>query len=608
VSVYLNNIDSDWFKHRLNGIFFIIIAAVVILLSRLFYLQVLNGEEYRRLSENNCIRLQSIEPSRGLIYDTSGRLLVDNRPTYDLCVIVRDAKPLKETIKNLASYIQASEFELMNKVKSKKGLRSYKPIVLIKNLDRDLLSIIEARKYDLPGILIKVRPKRFYIHQSASHLIGYLGEVNVKELKSKDFDGVKSGDDVGKFGIEKEYETELRGFRGGRQVEVNSKGQVVRVLKTVKADPGYNIYLTLNLNLQMKTEELLQGKVGAAVAMNPETGEILALASSPTFNQNDFIGGISHSKWQALIENPDRPMSNKAIQGEYPPGSTYKIVTAMAALEENTIDENTKLFCGGKLTFGNRDFRCWNWKTGGHGNLDVVGALTESCDVFFYQVAQKLGVDKLAWYARASGLGYPTEISLDHEADGLVPTAEWKRQVKGVPWRPGETLNISIGQGYNLVTPLQILSLTAAVGNEGLRFKPRLIKVIKTADGSQIFESKPEVSGKLPVSKKNLDLIRKGLWRVVNSDKGSARNVAIKGVHVSGKTGTSQVVSRKLNEPEPEVEAKKVRHHRAHALFVAYAPSVHPEIAVSVIIDHGNNTNSENDAKGITACISNIKS
>ncbi len=587
MSVYLNNIDSDWFKQRLNAILFVVIAAFTVILFRVFYLQLLNGEEYRRLSENNCIRLQNIDPSRGLIYDTNGTLLVDNRPSYDLYINLRDAKPLSETIKNLAEYINASETELINKIKSKNGLRAYKPIVLIENLDRDLLSIIEVRKYDLPGIIIKVRPKRFYIHQSAAHLIGYLGEISVKEIKSDKFKDVKSGDDIGKSGIEKVYGKELRGERGGRQVEVNSKGQVVRVLETVDANPGYNIFLTIDLNVQKKTEELLKGKVGAAVAMDPSTGEILALASSPTFNQNDFIGGISYSKWQTLITNTDRPMSNKVIQGEYPPGSTYKTITAMAALEEGVVDVNTKLFCGGKLTLGKRDFRCWNWKTGGHGHINIIDALSQSCDVYFYQVAQKLGVDKLAWYAKASGLGSHTDISLDHEADGLVPTAAWKRKTKGVPWMTGETLNISIGQGYNLVTPIQNLSLISAIGNKGLLYKPRLIKAIKTADGTLINSTEPEITGKLPVSVANLGLIRKGLWKVVNSKKGSARNVVIKGIHVSGKTGTSQVVSRKLNELEPLDEQKKIIQHRAHALFVAYAPSENPKIAVSVVIEHG---------------------
>jgi len=354
-------------------------------------------------------------------------------------------------------------------------------------------------------------------------------------------------------------------------------------LKTVAAKPGQNIYLTIDHGLQKKAESLLRGVAGAAVAMEPSSGRILALASSPSFDQNYFAVGMSHDQWDTLISNPFRPMENKAIQGEYPPGSTYKIITAMAGLEEGVIDENTQVFCPGFYRFGNRTYRCW--KKGGHGQVEILKALTESCDVYFYKVGELLGVDRLAWYAKASGLGFPTGINLDKEAKGLIPTAAWKKRRIGVPWQRGETLSVAIGQGFNLATPLQMVSMTAAIANGGTRYKPIIMETIKTPDGRVLYQSEPEVIGKVPVSEPTLGLLKTGLWAVVNSDHGTARGSRLADIEISGKTGTSQVISRKKDDTR--LEAERPAHHRPHAWFVAYAPSENPVIAVAVLIEHG---------------------
>jgi penicillin-binding protein 2 len=451
------------------------------------------------------------------------------------------------------------------------------------DISRDALAQVEAHKFDLPGVGVNVEARRHYLNQnSAAHLIGYLSEINAEELKSGKFPENKGGEFIGRFGAEKTYDHYLRGQRGGRQVEVNATGQVVRVLKTVEALPGHNIYLGIDARLQKKAEALLQDRAGAVVAMNPASGEILALASNPSFDQNDFVSGMSHEKWEALVSNPQRPLENKALQGEYPPASAYKIVTAMAALEEGLIDENTTFFCPGHYKFGDREFRCW--KEGGHGTVDVVKALSESCDVFFYQAGLKLGVDRLGWYASASGLGSPTGINLDNEAIGLVPTASWKKERTGVEWQRGETLSVAIGQGYNLATPLQMLVLTAAVANGGTLYRPLILKQIESAEGKIISDGNLLVRGKLPVSRRTLDIVRKGLWEVVNSPTGTARNARIPGVEVSGKTGTAQVVGRK---PDDAADKKKGPAHKPHAWFVAYAPSRNATIAVAVIVEHG---------------------
>jgi penicillin-binding protein 2 len=581
---YLNVADTDWYRQRLIRVMYCVAAAFCLLFVRLFYLQVIQGAELRRLSENNSVRLERTDPSRGLIFDRDGKTLVDNRPSFDLSIILKDARPVADTIEKLARVINVPASELMLKINRGKGGAAYKPILLKQDFGRDALAAVEVRKFDLAGVVVGVRPLRHSLNkQSAAHLIGYLSEINAEELKSGKYPGAKGGDFIGKFGVEKAFESFLRGKRGGRQVEVNATGQVVKVLKTVDAQPGHNIYLTIDQMLQKRTEALLKGRAGAAVAMDPADGHILAMASSPSFDQNDFVSGMSHEKWSNLISNPFRPMENKAIQAEYPPASAYKIVTAMAGLEAGVIDEKTSFHCTGYYKYGDRVFRCWEKK--GHGDVNVVQALIVSCDVFFYRVGQKLGADRLAWYAKASGLGSTTGINLDHEAEGLIPTTAWKKARTGKAWQGGETLSVAIGQGYDLVTPIQMLVLTSAVANGGSIYKPLILNKIKTAEGKVVVQIQSQVKGKLPAGSQTLELIKKGLWGVVNDGRGTAKATRIKGIDISGKTGTVQVVGRKDDEEASETE--KPYHLKAHAWFVAYAPSVNPQIAVAVIIEHG---------------------
>jgi penicillin-binding protein 2 len=583
VTHFLNTADSEWYKARLARALLCIVAAFVVLIVRLFYLQVLEGEELRRLSENNCIRLQSIDPNRGLILDHHGRRLVDNRPSFDLGIVPKDAAPMAETLGKLAAHLNIPHADLLQRVKE--AHRSpYKTVLLKQDIGRDALAALEVNRYDLPGVVIDIKPRRHYISsRSAAHLLGYLGEISPAELKSGRFPGSRGGDFVGKVGVEKVFETHLRGERGGRQVEVDATGQVFRVLKTVEARPGNNLILTLDYRLQEKAEALLGGRAGAAVAMDPSNGEILALASSPSFDQNAFASGLTQKQWNELVNNPFRPMTNKAIQGEYPPASTYKIITAIAGLEEGVIDENSSFFCPGHYRFGDRVFRCW--KKYGHGDLSVVDAIAQSCDVFFYQVGQKLGVDRLAWYAKAFGLGSRTGIDLDHEAAGLVPTAAWKKRRTGVNWLRGETLSVAIGQGYNLTTPLQLLVMTATIANGGVRYKPQILKKIETAEGRTVMTTHPEVAGRVPVSRRTMETVSLGLWEVVNGPRGTARSIRTDAYSIAGKTGTAQVFSRKSNDSEEEED--RAYHLKSHAWFVAYAPSLAPKIAVCVIVEHG---------------------
>ena len=581
---YLDSADNEWFKLRLNRAVYLAVVAFLILFMRLFYLQVLSGDALRGLSESNSIRLQRIDPPRGLIFDRNADLLVDNRPSFDLRIVAKDAQPVGKTVKKLSSYLTIPYKELMAKIGRIKGVATYKPILLRTDIDRDLLAAFEVHKYDLPGVRVDVTAQRQYLNsKGAAHLIGYLGQINARELKKSQYTRYRSGEQIGRFGVEKTFENYLRGQRGGRQVEVDASGQIVRVLKTVSARPGRYVYLTIDKRLQAKAALLMNGRAGAVVAMDPRNGEILTMVSSPEYDQNAFVNGMSHEQWQALSTNPLSPMGNKAIQGEYPPASIYKIITAMAGLEEGLVDEKTTFFCPGYYKFGDREYRCW--KESGHGKVNIVQALAESCDVYFYNLGQRLGIDRLAWYAKAFGLGAPTGFPLDTEAKGLVPTRGWKKRRFKEHWQEGETLSVAIGQSYNLVTPLQMAILISAVANGGLRHRPVILKAVTTAAGQRILAGESQIVGRIPASVKTIKIIQSGLFKAVNHQSGTAWGVHSDQTHINGKTGTAQVVARR--EVLDSGNDKNEYNLRPHAWFVGYGPSSSPRIAVAAIIEHG---------------------
>ncbi len=586
MSKYLKTADSDWYKQRIIMIILWVLICFAALFMRLFFLQVIKGEEFRRLSDNNSIRLQRIDPFRGIVYDRNKHMLVNNRPSFDVSIVIKNAQPVEHTLAKLSPYLNVTDEELLEKVAGQKGILAYKPVLLRQDIGRDSVAGIEVHKYDLPGIDVNVKSRRHYLFgRSAAHILGYVGEISAEELESGQYPGVRSGDLVGKAGVEKAYDESLRGRGGGRQVEVNATGQIMRVLKTVPSRPGHNLILTIDQAVQMKAEELLDGVIGAAVAIDPNTGQVLAMASNPSFDQNRIVSGMTHEQWQAFVSDPLKPLTNRAVQGEYPPASTYKILTAVAGLEEGLIDENTEFCCPGYYRFKGREYRCW--KRGGHGCLSVVQAIAESCDVFFYQVGQAVGVDRLAWYAKAFGLGAPTGIQLANESSGLIPTADWKLKRTGEPWQEGETLSLAIGQGFNLVTPLQMAGVVAAVATGGVRYQPQLLKRIETAQGRITYQPEPVVIGRVPISPRTVELIRRGLWEVVHTDNGTAKGARFFDLQISGKTGTAQVISRKEDEEPTEEESEMADHLKAHAWFVAYAPSDAPRIAVAVVVENG---------------------
>lgn len=575
--------DPEEYKRRFALFTGIIITLVGIIALRLWFLQVIRGEEFKRLSENNRIRLETIPPCRGQIYDRNGVLVVDNRPSFNLCVESEDIRNKDNLVFRLSHLLGCEASEIEGKIGTSQNRPPFKPTYIKKDLTWVELSLIKMHKLDLPGVIIEVEPTRNYpLGQFASHLIGYVGEIDERELTSRKFPSNEMGDFIGKSGVERRWHDYLDGVRGGRQLEVDVLGRNLRLLGETNPHPGKNIFLTLDHRLQRLAEDLFEEKAGCIIAMNPKNGEILALASSPSFDPNAFAKGITIDEWKSLITNPLHPLENKAFQGQYPPGSVFKIVVATAALEEKVLSLNTQILCRGRYRCGNRIYRCW--RRGGHGTMDFHTALVQSCDVFFYQVGQRLGIDKIARYSRTFGLGMLTGIDLKDEKSGLVPTSHWKLERYGIPWQEGETLSCAIGQGFFLVTPLQMAVATSAVANGGVIYRPQIVRRIEDNDGKVIKEFPPISKGLLPVSSETLSIIKDGLFGVVNEPKGTGWRARSKMVTVCGKTGTAQVVRLDENKRHDEKDVPYL--YRDHAWFVAFAPKEDSEITVVVLLEH----------------------
>jgi penicillin-binding protein 2 len=565
------------------GVMLIVLMAYVL---RVWHLQVLEGTKYRYQSENNRIRLEDIPAPRGLIFDRNGIPLVENRPAYHLLLIREDIQDLEGTIKEVARLCERTPQELFAVLESHKQTPKFLPIRLISDLDRDGLARIEAQRIRLPGVVIQLEPKREYRWNGmGAHLIGYLSEITDSELKNETYQGYYAGEDIGKFGVEGAFEKYLHGKRGGRQVEVDAIGRRIRLLDEVLPIPGRNVWLTIDLELQKVAESCLQGLVGSIVALDPSSGAVLALASSPVFDQEKFIRGLSKEEWQKLSKDPNHPLLHRCIGAAYPPGSTYKPFVALAALKEGVVTPETTFGCPGYLQFGNRKYRCW--RDHGHGSADVDRALVQSCDVYFYQCGIRLGVDRIAQYANMFGLGEKPGIGLHGEHPGLIPTSWWKKKATGVPWQKGETLSIAIGQGFDLATPLQLALGYAAIANGGKLWQPYVVRRIEGNGPDEIDEIRAKLKRKIPIEQKYFDIVRKGLLGVVEEDRGTAHAIRDKSVLIAGKTGTAQVV--KLAEGgNRKLLAKLAKEkEKDHAWFVGYAPAGDPQIAVAAMIEHG---------------------
>jgi len=580
----LGGYEPGQFKHRFRMLFIIVSVALSLLVMRLWYLQVIKGDELRQRSENNSVRLRKIKPMRGLIMDEGRRVLVDNQPSYDIVFIPNRTKDIRKVIEKIRALYTERSLTFSTLTSPPDRVKPFVPVLLERNVSMEKLAVVETHALELPGVATEVTPVRQYLNgEMTAQLIGFTGEVSPEDMERDATGKLSPGDIIGKLGIEKFLDGHLRGKNGAEQVEVNVAGKAVRSLGRIPAELGDNVVLTIHSTLQEAAWTAIGDRAGAVVALDPRNGAVLALVSSPSFDPNLFNGGISFDDWENLSSDIRHPMENRSISGQYPPGSTYKPVIAAAALEEGLITPETTFFCNGAFEMGDRTFRCWQSK--GHGNVNLHRAIVESCDVYFYNLGKLLGVDRIAYYARAFGLGAPSGIDLTQEKGGLIPTKQWKLSRLREPWQMGETISLAIGQGFNLVTPIQLANVYATLANGGTLSRPRLIKQLESSDGHVVKRYGPEKLGVLPVRPQTIALINKALWGAVNERGGTGYILKRKEQDVAGKTGTAQVIGL----PQDEKARKKKRitaDLRDHALFVGFAPYGNPEIVVAVILEH----------------------
>ncbi|MBI5207175.1 MAG: penicillin-binding protein 2 [Candidatus Firestonebacteria bacterium] len=570
-------------KNRLIIFTLVIHSLIVLIIIRLWFLQIIKYDYYQKLSLENRTRFVTIEASRGLFVDRNNHLLVGNRPAYSIAVIPEDIKDDKEIIIKLSNLLNISQIEIKNKInKNKQG--PFYPIHLKYDAGEDVISVIEEDKENYPGTIIIIEPCREYIKEEfGAHFLGYLGEINDRELKMSKYKNYCQGNIIGKTGLETTYEEYLRGKEGKRKIEVNARGQ--QLSSNIAEEPvsGYNIILSIDRDLQEIADKAMENKNGAIIAIDPGNGEILAMVSKPDFDLNIFSGQVSPDEWEELNTNPLHPLINRVITGAYPPGSTFKIITAIAALEEGIITPQNTEICNGEFTYGNMVYKCW--KKEGHGEVNITEALIHSCNIFFYKLGSKTGIKRIEKYASLFGLGKKTGVDLEQEKSGLVPNPKWKKSVLGQPWYPGDDILTGIGQGYLLVTPLQMANLISAITNGGKLYRPHFVKKIYTESGQIIFQGKDEPVETVKISDQTERIIKDALWKCVNRN-GTGRRARIPGLNVLGKTGTAQTVAKA--DIYDDVETSQIPEAiRPHAWFISSAPAQNPRIAVAILIEHG---------------------
>ncbi|WP_033069378.1 penicillin-binding protein 2 [Thalassospira australica] len=558
------------------------------LAARMYYLQVLESDRYQTLADENRISHRLLPPPRGLVTDRFGAPLAVNRQNYHIMIVREQTPDVRRTLEILDQIIDLGPDTIERVERDVLRRRSFVPVTVRDNLTWDEVARVGINAPDLPGLIIDAGRSRDYPEgPHLAHSLGYVAAVSEKELNGDPLLELP-GFTIGKSGVEKVYDLALRGTAGTSQVEVNALGRVIRELEREEGDSGNTVVMTLDLDLQRYANQRLSDKESAsAVVMDIHNGEVLALASHPTYDPNAFTNGISHKLWNSLVNNPYAPLSNKAVNGTYAPGSTFKMCVALAGLEAGIITPNQKFFCNGHLDLGNSRFHCW--KRGGHGWMNLHDSIKHSCDVYYYEISQKIGIDRIAAMARKLGLGEDTGIDLPNERSGLIPTKDWKEIQLGKRWQGGETLIASIGQGYVLTTPLQLCTMTARLAS-GKAVRPHLTRDKVTPEGvtSRQAEEFPE----LQVSRANLARIRDSMNGVTNELRGTGyrARISAKGMEMAGKSGTSQVRRITMRERQTtgvlENDALPWK-YRDHALFVAFAPVDNPRYACAVVVEHG---------------------
>ena len=557
-----------------------------VLLARLFYLQVIEYDRYNTLSKNNRISVVPKAPVRGLIFDRNGIPLARNVPSYTLEVIPDQVKDMELLLDELGKLVKLTEYDLKSFYRDVKRHAKFNTIVLRSQLTDEEAARFAVNRYRFEGVELRARLERNYpLKESGSHAIGYVGRISSNDLEKIDKTLYRGIDFLGKTGIESFYEDILRGQSGFDQIETNAHGRVVRTISNTPSVPGKNIYLTIDSNLQLIAEQALGDYRGAVVAIKPSTGEILAFASTPSFDPNAFVFGISNADYSALRDSPDTPLLNRALRGRYAPGSTIKPFMGITGLKFKQSPAK-KTYCPGYYTLskGGRHFRCW--KHSGHGSVDLHDAVVQSCDVYFYDLAHHLGIDAMHDTLALFGFGSKTGIDLNGESAALLPSRQWKRASRDQPWYPGETIIAGIGQGYVLATPLQLASATSALANNGVRMKPHLLLAEEDSLSAEKKVNAPVMLNREKWNTEDLDVIIQAMVDVTDSPRGTARRIgAASPYKIAAKTGTAQVIGIKQNERYKESEV--ALRHRDHALFIAFAPAEKPDIAVAVIAENG---------------------
>ncbi|MGB0663511.1 MAG: penicillin-binding protein 2 [Pontibacterium sp.] len=581
----------------------LVFVVLALIFARYYYLQVVEHDRYAALSEDNRIQYQPVAPTRGLLFDRNGQLLADNQPTFRLTLLKEEAGNIDEALAEIGQLIELSESDIERFYKRlDQRRRPHSTVPLKFRLTDEEIALLSVNYHRLPGVSVEADLTRYYPHgETLVHALGYVGRINDSEAQRLDKDEYAATHYVGKLGVEKYFESQLHGKVGYQKVEVNARGRVMRVLESKQPEPGKNLQLTLDMDLQRASEKLLEGRRASIVAIDPKDGGILALVSTPGYDPNQFVTGISSKDYNALKDSPDLPLFNRALRGRYPPGSTIKPIVALAAIDSGTVKPSFKVRDPGwfTLTEGGRKYR--DWKRTGHGTVGLNLALAQSCDTWFYNVANRMGPDPMADYLGRFGFGKDPSIGLPEATRGILPSKEWKRNVRGRSWYPGDSLNMSIGQGFMVTTPLQLATATAVIANRGKWVQPHMVtgevvthqdsenpalaatSELKPIDIEYAYEKPKDVELNHP---EYWDIIIKGMVDVVHGPQGTARKVGLSAPYqIAGKTGTAQVVGIKQDE-EYDAEALDER-HRDHALFVAFAPVDDPQIAVAVIVENG---------------------
>jgi penicillin-binding protein 2 len=585
-------------KGRSDTIGNIIVVCFLIIIVRLWYLQVYKGEQFYLYSLENRLRKEVVKAPRGMIFSRNNQMLIHNIPRFDAVIVPQYLKNKKESIKRIST-ILSMPIKSINKILKKNRTQAkYRAVIIKKNISRKEVAIIETENIKLPGVRVQTFISREYTDKEiGGHLLGYISEISQSQLpkyRKRDKFNYKLGDFVGQSGLEEQMDRMLRGKDGHEFMEVDARGRMKR--KSLEADnlfseiknesskPGHNLRLTIDRDLQKVAYKSLGEKVGSVVAVDVNTGEILTMISKPSFDPTKFSRGLTIGYWNSLINNTKKPLINRTIQEHYSPGSTFKTITAIAALEESIVTKDQEVFCGPTFRLGRRTYH--DWRRGGHGYTDIYKSLKRSVDVYYYKIATQLDIDILARYANMFGFGKKTGIMLPREISGLMPTRQWKKKRFGVDWQMGETLSCVIGQSYILVTPLQLALAYASIANGGILFKPYLIKEVFSNTGQIIKKFSPEIVQEAAIKEETFQVIKKGLFKVVNEERGTAWWYRGRGIRMAGKTGTSQVKSMTSKELFSKCEEMEYK-NRHHGIFVAYAPADNPKVAVAVVVEHG---------------------